>query len=31
VRDPFGHRWAIATHIEDVDPDELQRRLAEFA
>jgi PhnB protein len=24
--DPFGHRWSFATHIEDVDPDELQRR-----
>jgi PhnB protein len=24
--DPFGHRWFIASHIEDVDADELQRR-----
>jgi PhnB protein len=31
VRDPFGHRWAIATHVEDVPEDELQRRMAEFA
>jgi PhnB protein len=29
--DPFGHRWSIATHIEDVSPDELQRRAAEMA
>jgi PhnB protein len=26
VEDPFGHRWAIATHVEDVPPDELARR-----
>ena len=24
--DPFGHRWSIATHVEDVDPDEMARR-----
>jgi PhnB protein len=27
--DPFGHRWNIATHIEDVPPEEMQRRAAE--
>jgi PhnB protein len=27
--DPFGHRWNIATHIEDVSPAEMQRRAAE--
>jgi PhnB protein len=26
VRDPFGHRWAIGHRIEDVSPDEMQRR-----
>ena len=26
VTDPFGHKWAIATHIEDVAPDEIERR-----
>jgi PhnB protein len=26
VVDPFGHRWAIATHKEDVSPEEMQRR-----
>jgi uncharacterized glyoxalase superfamily protein PhnB len=26
LTDPFGHEWALATHIEDVAPDELQRR-----
>ena len=29
--DPFGHRWNIATHIEDVPPDEMERRAAEAA
>jgi PhnB protein len=28
VIDPFGHKWTIATHIEDVPPDEMQRRMA---
>ena len=28
--DPFGHRWTLATHQEDVSPDELQRRFREF-
>ncbi|MFB6516981.1 VOC family protein [Streptomyces sp. NPDC056401] len=27
--DPFGHRWSIATHIEDVPPDEMERRAEE--
>ena len=27
--DPFGHRWTLATHIEDVAEDEMQRRMAE--
>jgi PhnB protein len=26
VKDPFGHIWHIATHVEDVPPEELQRR-----
>ena len=24
--DPFGHSWAVATHIEDVSPEEMKRR-----
>ena len=28
VRDPFGHEWSIGTHIEDVTPDEMKRRMA---
>ena len=27
--DPFGHRWTLATHVEDVPEDEMQRRMAE--
>lgn len=29
VEDPFGHRWTIATHVEDVSPEELDRRTKE--
>ena len=29
VRDPFGHRWSIGHNIEDVSPDEMQRRYDE--
>ena len=28
VTDPFGHVWHVATHIEDVSPDEIARRMA---
>lgn len=28
--DPFGHRWSVATHVEDVSADEMQRRMGEF-
>jgi PhnB protein len=24
--DPWGHRWGVATHIEDVSPEEMERR-----
>jgi PhnB protein len=29
VKDPFGHTWMIATHVEDVAPDEMARRAEE--
>jgi PhnB protein len=29
VSDPFGHRWLLATHVEDVSPKEMARRSAE--
>lgn len=28
VVDPFGHVWHVATHVEDVSPEELKRRSA---
>ncbi|MSO20354.1 MAG: VOC family protein [Acidobacteria bacterium] len=28
VTDPFGHSWYIHTHIEDVSPEEMGKRLA---
>jgi len=27
LMDPFGHQWAIATHKEDVAPDEMEKRM----
>lgn len=30
LQDPFGHRWTLATHIEDVAPDEMRRRAEKF-
>jgi PhnB protein len=27
--DPFGHRWSVATHVEDVPPDEMSKRAAQ--
>jgi PhnB protein len=28
ITDPFGHKWTIATHQEDVPPEEMKRRAA---
>ncbi len=28
LKDPFGHIWHVATHIEDVSPEEMQKRAA---
>lgn len=30
LEDPFGHRWNVATHVEDVDPAELPGRMEAF-
>jgi PhnB protein len=27
--DPFGHRWSIATRVEEVPPDEMEKRASE--
>jgi PhnB protein len=31
LQDPFGHHWALATHKEDVSPEEMARRMAAMA
>ena len=28
ILDPFGQMWSVATHVEDVSPEEMQRRMA---
>jgi PhnB protein len=30
IIDPFGHGWAVASHVADVTPDEMARRMAEL-
>jgi PhnB protein len=30
IVDPFGHGWTVATHLEDVAPEEMMRRMAEL-
>jgi PhnB protein len=30
VRDPFGHTWGLGQHVEDVGPEEMERRMAAF-
>ena len=31
VVDPFGHVWGLSTHVEDVEPEEIERRSKEWA
>ncbi|MEO7995572.1 MAG: VOC family protein [bacterium] len=31
ITDPYGHSWAIASHIEDVSPAQMQERMAAMA
>lgn len=26
--DPFGHKWFVGTHVEDVPPEEMEKRAA---
>ncbi|TFH40397.1 MAG: VOC family protein, partial [Lysobacterales bacterium] len=26
--DPFGHMWTVSTHVEDVPPEEMEKRAA---
>ncbi len=30
LEDPFGHKWSIATHIEDVTPEQVKERMAKM-
>jgi PhnB protein len=30
VEDPFGHKWYLATHVEDVSSEEMKRRFAKM-
>lgn len=30
VEDPFGHSWTLATHVEDVSEEEMDRRFKEM-
>jgi PhnB protein len=30
LEDPFGHVWSLATHVEDVSPEEMRRRSEKF-
>ena len=29
--DPFGHVWHVASHVEDISPEEMEKRAAEAA
>jgi PhnB protein len=30
LQDPFGHVWTVGTHVEDVSPEEMKKRMAAF-
>jgi PhnB protein len=30
LQDPFGHYWGVATHVEDVSPEEMKERMKKF-
>jgi len=31
LQDPFGHKWTVATHVEDISTDEMRRRAEKLA
>jgi PhnB protein len=31
LEDPFGHVWLVSTHIEDVSPEEMQKRMDAYS
>jgi PhnB protein len=30
LTDPFGHQWGVATHVEDLTPEEIDKRATAF-
>jgi PhnB protein len=30
IEDPFGHQWGLGQHVEDVSPEEMERRVADY-
>ena len=28
--DPFGHQWSVASHIEDISPEEMEKRMVQM-
>ena len=30
LEDPFGHKWSVATHIQDLSPQEIQQGMAKM-
>jgi PhnB protein len=30
LQDPFGHEWTLATHVEDIPPEEMRRRSEQY-
>ncbi len=30
IEDPWGHKWSVMTHIEDVSPEEMEKRMGEL-
>jgi PhnB protein len=30
LQDPYGHTWTIATHMEDIAPEEMRKRAEKF-
>lgn len=30
LEDPFGHHWSVATHIQDLSPEEIQQAMAKM-
>ena len=28
LTDPFGHKWMLASHVEDISPEEIEERMA---